>query len=54
MALIGELLEDDPTHLIADLTVHVSTLRSQKEVLRRQRDRYRAEAERARVARRTT
>lgn len=54
MALIGDLIEDDPTHLIADLAVHVATLRSQKEALRLQRDRYRAEAERSRVARRTT
>lgn len=49
MALIGDLIEDDPTHRIADLAVHVTNLRLENQSLRRQRDRYRNEAERARV-----
>lgn len=50
MSLIGDLIEDDTVERLADLVVHMANLRQQNKALRLQRDRYRGEAERFRLA----
>jgi hypothetical protein len=49
MSVIGDFIEDDPVQWVVDLSMHVTALRRENESLRSQRDRYRKEAERARV-----